>query len=133
MRATILDMKRTLFLFLVLTMAASTTMAYDDEASLEKTARDLLSNFVAGHFEAATKEFDEKMMAALPPPKLAEVAKQLEPQLGKFKQVKEAKHGTVQGYKVVTLLSEYENGLVNVQVTFDPDGKVAGLYFRPPE
>jgi hypothetical protein len=132
MRATISGMRRTLLFFIALALSVTTqAMAADDDAKLEKTARDLLSNFVAGHYDDAAKDFDTKMMAGLPPAKLAEVARKLDEQIGAFKTVKEAKFETVQGFRVVTLVSEYEKAVVNVQVAFDPDGKVAGLYFHP--
>lgn len=98
---------------------------------LETAARTLLADFTAGRYEAAAKNFDAKMLEALPPAKLAEFAKQLTAQVGAFKNVRDVKQGKAQGYDVVVLVSEYEKAVVNVQVAFDPDGKVAGLYFRP--
>jgi excinuclease UvrABC nuclease subunit len=117
--------------FVLLSLAVALATHAAEPPALEKSARTLLADFTAGHYEAAAKNFDEKMMAALPPAKLAEVARQLEPQLGAFKSVREAKQMKAQGYDLVVLVSDYEKALVNVQVAFDADGKVAGLYFRP--
>lgn len=101
------------------------------QSPLETSARTLLADFTAGRYDAAAKNFDAKMLEALPPAKLAEFAKQLAAQVGAFQSVREAKQGKAQGYDVVVLVSEYEKAVVNVQFAFDADGKVAGLYFRP--
>jgi hypothetical protein len=101
-------------------------------ADFESAARELLANIVAKNYTAAAKNFDDRMMAALPPAKLREVMEnQIQPQIGTFRAVKEVKTVSDGGYTVIVLVSEFEKGLVNVQVAFDSSGKVGGLYFRP--
>jgi hypothetical protein len=123
-------MKRAAALFL-LALALSAAAVAAEPSALETRARTLLSDFTAGHYDAVAKTFDEKMLAALPPAKLADFAKQLEPQIGAFQSVREAKQMKADGYDVVILVTDYAKALVDVQVAFDGDGKVAGLYFRP--
>lgn len=98
----------------------------------ETTARTLLANFVAGDYEAASKDFNGIMRAALPPARLEAFAGTLNQQVGKFKAVREVKTGTEQGYQVVILVSEFERATLDVRVVLDGDGKVAGLFFKPP-
>ena len=98
----------------------------------EDTAREILANIVAGNYPAAAKNFDDRMMAALPPDKLQQVFEnQIRPQIGQFKSVLDVKNANDQGYSIVTLVSAFERGTVNVQIAFDANGKVAGLFFRP--
>jgi len=128
MKRTLIALALSLFAVAVL---AETKAAPSADAQRETIARDLLTNFTAGKFDAAAKDFDKQMLDALPPAKLAEVAKQLEAQLGKFKSAGAATASLVKGYNVVTLASEYEKAKVDVQVVFDGEGKVAGLFFKP--
>ncbi len=102
-----------------------------DDTDREALARELLSNITAGHYDAAEKHFDVRMRAALPPAKLAAFAAQLESQAGKFQGVREVKFATEQGYRVVTLVTDYEKQRLDVRVVFDAEGNVAGLLFRP--
>jgi murein DD-endopeptidase MepM/ murein hydrolase activator NlpD len=109
-------------------MIASTAWASDYEAA----ARQVLTNILAKDYVAAAKNFNEQMMAALPPEKLGQVFEnQIQPQIGAFKSVREAKTETQGPYTVITLLSNFERGPVNVIVAFDAQGKVGGLFFKP--
>lgn len=115
----------------LLALALTLPLVAAERSPLETSARTLLADFTAGRYDAAAKNFDAKMLEALPPAKLAEFAKQLAAEVGAFKSVRDVKQATAQGYDLVILVSEYEKTVVNVQVAFDADGKVAGLYFRP--
>src|SRR5437773_2635438 len=102
-----------------------------DDASREAAARALLANFTAGQFGEVEKTFNARMSEALPLAKVQAFATQLATQVGKFKSVRDVKFSTEQGYAVVTLVSEYERATLDVNVVFDADGKVAGLFFKP--
>ena len=115
-----------MILFLLLLLAQT-----PDDIQREASARALLAAFTAGQFDAAAKNFNATMLAALPPAKLEAFAGQLAAQVGKFEKVREAKHSTDQGYHLVTLVSDYEKARIDVRVAFDAEGKVAGLYFQP--
>jgi murein DD-endopeptidase MepM/ murein hydrolase activator NlpD len=109
-------------------LIAATAGAADYEAE----ARAVLANILAKDYAAAAKNFDAKMMTALPPATLKQVFEtQIQPQIGAFKAVTEVKTATQGGYTVITLVSNFERGVVNVVVAFDPQGKVGGLFFKP--
>src|SRR5258708_36811485 len=71
------------------------------------------------------------MRRGLPSANLASFAKQLEAKAGKFEKVREVRHLTEQGYKVVLLVADYEQARLDVRVVFDYEGKVGGLFFKP--
>jgi murein DD-endopeptidase MepM/ murein hydrolase activator NlpD len=109
-------------------LMAATAWAADYEAE----ARAVLANILAKDYAAAAKNFDAKMMTALPPATLKQVFEtQIQPQIGSFQAVREVKTATQGGFTVITLVSNFERGLVNVIVAFDPQGKVGGLFFKP--
>jgi murein DD-endopeptidase MepM/ murein hydrolase activator NlpD len=121
---------KTCFALALACLLAASASAADYEAA----AREVLANIVAKNYTAAAKNFDEKMMSALPPDKLQQVFEtQIQPQIGAFQSVREAKSQTDGPYTIVTLLSKFERGLINVQLAFDAQGKVAGLFFKPAE
>ncbi len=97
----------------------------------ETVARALLADLVAGRYEDASRNFDAAMRSGLPPASLASFAKQLEAKAGKFEKVREVRHLTEQGYKVVLLVADYEQARLDVRVVFDHEGKVGGLFFKP--
>src|SRR5437660_9510404 len=101
-----------------------------DDAARQAAARALLAKFTAGQYTEMQEDFDARMREALPPAKVAAFAAQFA-QVGKFQSVREVRQSTEQGYRVVTLVSQYELALIDVRVVFDADGKVAGLLFRP--
>jgi hypothetical protein len=102
-----------------------------EDAQRETLARELLSNIAAGRFDAAEKNFDARMREALPPAKLEAFAAQLAMQAGKFKSVRSVKLSTDEGYRVVTLVSDFEKIVLDVRVVFDKESKVGGLFFTP--
>ena len=112
---------------------ATTATAVSADQRLQTVAMDLLTNFNAGRFIDAAKDFDTTMMNALGPTKLQEFSKQLIAQAGAFKSVGAPQLTTEQGYRVVVLPTTFERGNINVRVVFDGNGKVAGLFFRPAE
>lgn len=97
----------------------------------EGIARELLTNFNAGRYDATTKNFDATMTRELAPAKLRQVAEQMKAQAGAFKSVGTAQFSSEQGYRVVLLPAQYEKMNVNVRVVFDAAGRVAGLFFTP--
>jgi hypothetical protein len=106
-------------------------MTYDQRN--ENVARELLTNFNAGKYDLAAKNFDPTMMKELTPTKLRQVGDQIKTQAGKLKSVGAAVHSMEQSYRVVMLPVEYEKMTVNMRVVFDNAGKVAGLFFKPAE
>jgi hypothetical protein len=68
-----------------------------DDVHREAAARALLTNFTAGRFEEVSRTFNGRMLAALPPPKLASFAEQLAAQPGAFQKVRETKQSVEKG------------------------------------
>ena len=94
----------------------------------EAIAREVLANIVAGDFSAATKDFNETMLAGLPAEKLKSVHEsQLAPALGAFQSAGDA----IISNRTVTIPVKFEKAEANFVVNFDNDGKIAGLWFRP--
>src|SRR5277367_6343231 len=69
--------------------------------------------------------------AALPPGKLGDDWKSLLQQVGPFLSIVETRAINVQGLDSVKMVCKFQNVVLDAQVVFDPDGKIAGLNFQP--
>jgi hypothetical protein len=98
---------------------------------LETTAGELLANFTAGRFEAASKDFNDTMRATVPPSTLVDLKHQFDAQLGAFGSVTEVRQRREDGFRVVELISRCEKSLLLVRVVFDASDRVGAVFFDP--
>lgn len=98
---------------------------------IETTARAMLTNFVAGRFEAATGDFNGDLQPIVTPAILAQVRGRLDQQVGRFLLIREAREGRKEGFRTVELTAGFEKGDVEVVVAFDPLDRIGAVYFNP--
>jgi hypothetical protein len=100
------------------------------DPALEATAREFLTNFTAGNFEAASSRFDLTMQRQLPPTQLAELAKTITTRHGAFRSVTQVSAAVDGTYRVIILTTAHDVP-VEVRIVFDPQGAIAGLRIGP--
>jgi len=128
-------MKKSLILSIILLLitlplpAAETSAPRPDK--LETAALEFINFMVKEDFSAATRNFDEKMLQALPPDRLGKTWAAIINRFGQYRKHLSARQEKIQQYDVVILTSEFELITLDIQVAFDRAGKIAGLYFRP--
>ena len=105
----------------------------DDSISTGAAGQKIIHQLVAGEFKKVEVLFDDRMAAALPPGKLAESWPSLIQQAGAFEGITDTQTIRVQGLEVAKLTCKFANATLDGTVAFDPDGKIAGLSFRPHE
>ena len=103
----------------------------DDSSSTAAAAQKIIHQLVAGEFSKIEAMYDDRMSAALPPGKLAESWPSLIQQEGQFQSITDTQTIRVQGLEVVKLECRFANATLDATVAFDPDGRIAGLGFRP--
>jgi hypothetical protein len=101
------------------------------QTPIESTAREMLSNFAAGRFDAATQDFNDHLRPVTTPKLLADVKAQLDQQFGQFYAVKEAHQVNKGGFRTIELLARFEKGSVSVVVVFDVLDRIETVYFNP--
>lgn len=101
------------------------------DPALEAVAREFLSDISAARFDVAGKKFDEAMRRQLPPPRLAEFAKNLTLQFGAFRSINEVRQNVENDRRAVELVSTFERSAVSVVVVFDGIGNIAGVRIGP--
>lgn len=98
---------------------------------LEALARELVDRLAAGQFQEAAANFDAKMQQVLPPDKLQEAWESVVTQVGPYQRQLEARTEQREAYDLVFVTTEFAQAFLDVQVTFDREGHVAGLFFVP--
>ena len=99
--------------------------------SAQAVGEEVTTALVRGNLAAVTARFDSNMKAALPESQLAATLQGLNAQVGAFKRQLGTRTEKVQGMDVVVVTCEFERAKVDVQVTVNASGQVAGLFFRP--
>lgn len=124
-----------LFCLLLLLICVLRTQAQPaappSESELTTRATGLLDAMVRGDFTAAARHFDPKMKEVLPPEKLQEVWKGLVSQAGAFQRQVGTRTQTQAPHRLVFVTTQFERVSLDMQVTFDAQGQVAGLFFVP--
>jgi hypothetical protein len=114
---------------LISTVSFNPIIEVDPE--LEKAARELFDNFNAGRYDQVGKNFDGAMQNQLPPPVLANLARQLVEAYGAFHSVTEIHQHTEKQFRVIELTAAYDNGPAIVRIVFAINGRVTGMKITP--
>ena len=82
-------------------------------------------------FIAATETFDETMKEQLPAENLQEIWQSTIDQMGPFNKQLGARTEKQQEFDVIFVTCEFENGTLDVQIAYNTEGQVSGLFFVP--
>ncbi|MGC2720620.1 MAG: alpha/beta fold hydrolase [Candidatus Acidiferrales bacterium] len=99
--------------------------------SVETKGRQVIKDMASGDFAKVEAQFDARMAAALPPGKLGQGWSAVGSQVGTFQSIASAQTTKVQTYDVVKMVLQFEKGMLDATVSFDAEGKIAGIVFRP--
>jgi dienelactone hydrolase len=108
--------------------AQSPATSFDTEITLAKTFVDQLAK---GDFAPATAIFDTTMKSAMPEATLKETWQQLLAQVGAFQQQIGTYTTEQLGYKTVFVTCRFEKADIDVQVVFNSQDQISGLFFKP--
>jgi len=100
-------------------------------ASPVSIARDLLANFNAGRFDAASRHFNETMRATATPSILSELKRQSDAELGGFRSITDVRQRREGGFRLVELVCQYEKSSASFRVVFDIDNHVGAIFLDP--
>ncbi len=120
--------RKMLTLALFLAPVFSNSQPNQDIAVKANTFVDSLN---AGMYEAAMKDFDNKMKQALPSEKLKQIWESIQAQVGPIKEKLGIRTEKAGGYDIIYVVCAFENSNLDVKVVFSSDEKIAGLFFLP--
>ncbi len=102
-----------------------------DPAALEPKAAAFVEQMAAGDFNAAIADFDDTMLKVLPADKLKQTWDQVVGQVGAFQQVLSTRREEQSGFQTVFVTTQFESMKLDIKVTYNAQGQVAGLHFVP--
>ena len=91
----------------------------------------IFANFAAGEWKAARADFGPKMLDALSASRLADGWVRTAGLIGRYEGMGEPFTHPLGEHTIVDIPLHFEAGEATGRVTFDSDGKVAGLFIRP--
>ena len=113
----------------VLTFAGQPQTPQPDYSAL---GREAVMELATKQFDKVFAQFDQKMAAALPAEKLAELwTEQILGQAGAFQRTEATTVGTRGSYHIITVTCAFEKTELNINWSFDSEGHIAGLHFAP--
>jgi uncharacterized protein len=96
-------------------------------------ARTLIGHLESRKYDQVLAEFDSQMAKMMDRTKLVAAWEQLVSHTGKLKRQVSATREVKGHYQMITTLCEFEKAFLNIKMTFDKDGLLAGLFFAPAE
>lgn len=94
-------------------------------------ARTVLQEITQGQFDAVEAQYDARMAAAQPAGRLAAAWAGVVAQVGPFDTVVGVRGGKVQVYDVVIIACKFQKAVIDAEIVFGPEGKIAGIHFTP--
>lgn len=94
-------------------------------------AQAMISSMAKGDFNAAETDFTDAMKQAAPPAKLSEIWSAITAQQGEFEKISSTKTLAKDGYLNALVETQFKNGVLVFNVTFDSAGKIAGFHLLP--
>jgi uncharacterized protein DUF3887 len=91
----------------------------------------IFAEIEAGHWEAAMADFNERMREAVGADRIADGWTQMAALFGRFERAGEPAMRQLGQHTIVDVPLSFEAGEGTGRVTFDADGRVAGLFLRP--
>ncbi len=107
---------------------ASTTVTTFDEEALITDAKLVSQSMIQGDFDSVAAKFDKTMSKQLSPEALKEGFVTTLATLGEYVETVSAEGAVSDKYYVVTVIERFENKGMKVQVTYDTEGKISGLW-----
>ena len=101
------------------------------ESPAQKVARQFAANFTAGHFDAAAKDFNKALTAAVSPATMKGMSDQITAWMGAFQSITSVREAMVDGFPSVEVVMAHEKGPVSLKVVFDRSGRMGSVLFDP--
>jgi hypothetical protein len=112
------------------TESARTTKSQDPKG-YKRTAKELVDNLIAEDYGAVRRNFSEQMKQTVSEEQIAQVWSSVVQQLGSYRSQGPPQLIKDQGFDAVVIRCQMERGAVTVEVVYDNQDKIGGLWVRP--
>lgn len=113
---------------------ANAVAGQDNAARIEACLQDskaLLDNLERGDFQAATRDFDAQMLAAVDAHKLGDLWQSIGTRFGKLESRGEPQNMMYQGRAIITVPLRFHDQTIGARTACNADGKIAGFHLVP--
>jgi uncharacterized protein len=111
--------------------STTTTTTTTDTAALKETATAWVNLLIAGQYSEAIKAFDKTMTELVPADSLQQIWESLAMQYGAFTKINGVRTARQDGYDQVYITCQFANLEGDLLLTYDTEGKLAGIHFFP--
>lgn len=115
---------------LIITTLFSTVFAQTTEDDKLK-AKNFIDLLVKKDFTAAESYFADEVKGQISAAKLEEIWNGLLSQVGNYKRQADVKTEKIKDAERVITTTEFEKAKLDIQLVFDPKGKIIGMFFKP--
>jgi hypothetical protein len=122
---------RTLGAVFVLFVAFGTSGFASAAPDRSKSASEVVNNLVNGKYDAIVAKFNSELKGKLSAATIAQVWQSVITQNGAFQEQVGSEERQEGKYTAVTVRVRHEHGVIDVEVDYDTDGLIAGLWIRP--
>ena len=100
---------------------------------IKTAALEVINKLVATEYEAVRADFNDQLKASFPVESLGQIWTSVVQTLGSYQGHDEPRTKQFQGNDVVTVKCRMERGAVDLQIVYDKNGKIGGIWTLPPE
>ncbi|WP_295122702.1 DUF3887 domain-containing protein [uncultured Chitinophaga sp.] len=111
--------------------ASSVVLTRFDEPARKKISLEIVNNLVKENYDSVRKDFAPALKQELSAERLAEGWKKLIETTGTYTEVASSTVNAVNGYNQVKVRCKFKKGNATVEVTFNEEDQVLGLYLKP--
>jgi dienelactone hydrolase len=104
------------------------SLSFED---LKVQAQIFVGQLLKADFAAAASQFDDQMKAALSEAKLQESWQNIIAEAGSLLQIDVLRTAELEGNRIVVVRCQFQMNVVDVQVVFNDQGLISGLFFAP--
>ena len=108
--------------------ASPPAAASEAATGLDADAVDVVNRLLAGDYAGVRQQFDQRMSDALSLDELTDSTQRVLAELGEVQAVGDPGSVRHDGLLVYFVPVSFESGLAHVRLTYDGDGRIAGLY-----
>lgn len=100
------------------------------EEKLKAAAEETINNLNNDKYDEIVNSSSAILKAQLPKDKIKEVWAPLQEHLGSYKEISKISFQEKDGIAIVTAIAEYEEGRVQITLSYDKDMKLVGIYMK---
>lgn len=124
---------KNIILVFIITAIILPTISYSNNLDIQDLSKNFIDLLAKERFKEVDTFFTEEVAKALPEHTLESVWKSLVVTLGRFNKILETKITEYGEYKIVVAICDFELATMGIQMTFNKESKMAGLYFLQPQ